>query len=98
VPVSTARHCRYLAFGLVIGEPSPLAYGPAQSLHASSGVLVLPDRLKTSTFAPAGTLARQPMTPQLDTNRASLTSDSYVPRAARVGDIAISNPGFAVTT
>ena len=76
VPVRTARHCRYRAFGLVIGEPSALPYGPAQSLHASSGVLVLPDRLKTSTFAPAGTLARQPSTPHVDTKRASFTSDS----------------------
>ena len=75
-PLSTARHCRYRALGLVIGDPSALAYGPAQSLHASSGVLVLPDRLKTSTFEPAGTLARQPITPHVETKRASFTSDS----------------------
>ena len=75
-PVSTARHCRYRAFGLLIGEPSAAVYGADQSLHASSGVRVLPERVETSTLVPAGVVARQETAPQDATIFASLTSDS----------------------
>src|SRR4051812_46451317 len=96
VPVSTARHCRYRAFGLAICEPSALVYGPLQSLQASSGVRVLPERVNTSTLLPAGAVARHVIAPHVDTSFASLTSDSNVPFVARAADTDISKPGFAV--
>jgi hypothetical protein len=62
--------------GLAIGDPSGLVYGADHSLHASSGVRVLPDRVCTSTRVPAGVIARQAMVPQVATTRASFTSES----------------------
>ena len=41
-----------------MGEPSAELYGTDQSLHVSSGVLVLPARVKTSTLVPLGVAAR----------------------------------------
>src|ERR1700730_9908390 len=67
LPVSTARHCRYRAFGLVIDEPSALVYAAAQTLHVASGVSVLPVRVKTSMRLPAGDVPRQLMAPQVET-------------------------------
>src|ERR1041384_3971762 len=52
LPVSTARHCRYRARGLVMGLPSCVGYGAVQSLQVSSGVRVLPDRVEISTRVP----------------------------------------------
>ena len=46
LPVKTARHCRYRAFGLMIGDPSDAAYAADHGLHVSSGVSVFPDRVK----------------------------------------------------
>ena len=86
LPASTAFHCRYRAFGLLISSPLDAAYGPLQALHVSSGVAVLPDRVNTSTRPPAGTDARQLSVPQSATVCASRTSDVYVPSAARCGD------------
>src|SRR6186997_224784 len=96
VPVSTAFHCRYRALGLVICEPSAFAYEELHSLHASSGVRVLPERVKISTLVPAGAVARHATTPHVETRRASFTSDSKLPRVARTDDTDISSPGFAV--
>ena len=59
-----------------MGEPSGAAYGADQSLHASSGVRVLPERVDTSTLVPAGVVARQDSAPQDATIFASFTSDS----------------------
>src|SRR5437764_12668720 len=50
---STARHCRYRALGLAIGEPSGAAYAGDHALHVSSGVSVLPDRVNSSIWLPA---------------------------------------------
>src|SRR5580765_4193196 len=74
LPVRTARHCRYRAFGLVIDEPSALVYAPDHALQVSSGVSVLPVRVKSSMRLPvaaAGDVPRQLIAPQVDTICAS---------------------------
>src|SRR5262245_24492556 len=73
-PLSTARHCRYRAFGLAICSPSAIVYGFDHALHVSSGVAVLPDRVDTCT-CPGFAVARHRSTPQLATVPASRTSD-----------------------
>ena len=76
LPVSTTRHWRKRALGLVTGEPSAAVWGADHGLHVSSGVSVLPDRVKTSIRPPAGTVPRQLSVPQVATARASRGSDS----------------------
>src|SRR5262245_21403993 len=76
LPVRTTRHCRYRAFGLVIADPVLLVYADDHALHVASGVSVLPDRVNTSTFDPAGVVACQPTTPQVEIICASRASDS----------------------
>src|SRR5436309_15891937 len=51
-PVRTARHCRYRALGLVIGDPSTLEYAADQALHVPYGVSVLPHRVNSSIWLP----------------------------------------------
>src|SRR5215472_19019068 len=65
VPVSTARHCTYRAFGFAIVVPSGLVVPGDQALHVSSGVSVLPDRVETSIFVPAGVVPRQLRAPHV---------------------------------
>src|SRR5687767_6387577 len=74
-PESVARHCRYRAFGLTIGDPSAAVCAGDQSLHVSSGVSVLPERVKSSTRLPEGVDPRQLMAPHVDAICASRTSD-----------------------
>src|SRR5438045_4157462 len=76
LPLSTARHCRYRAFGLVIEEPSALVYAADQLLHVSSGVSVLPLRVNSSIWWPPPVDPRQLIAPQVDTICASRGSDS----------------------
>src|SRR4051794_30003031 len=76
LPVSTARHCRYRALGLVIGEPSGDAYADDHALQVSSGVSVFPLRVVSSTLLSFGTVPRQLNVPQVATIWASLGSDS----------------------
>src|SRR5713101_7021698 len=76
LPVNTARHCRYRAFGLVMDEPSALAYADDHTLHVSSGVSVLPLRVKSSMRFPAGVDPRQLIAPHVETIWASRDSDS----------------------
>src|SRR5215471_11446534 len=95
-PVNTARHCRYRALGLAMVEPSGFVYADDQLLQASSGVSVLPDRVKSSIRPPFGTVPRQLTVPHDATVLASRTSDSYVPRVARSAESRNSLPGFAV--
>src|SRR6478609_9311833 len=82
-PDSTARHCKYLAFGLVIAEPSGFVYAVDHALHVSSGVSVLPDLVNSSTRVPAGVVPCHVSAPHVETIWASRLSDSYVPRLAR---------------
>ena len=96
VPLITARHCRYRAFGLVIDVPSACVYADDQLLHVSSGVSVLPDRVKSSTRVPDGFVVRQLIVPHVATVCASRASDSYVPRVARSDVKRNSLPGLAV--
>src|SRR6185312_2126733 len=86
LPVSTARHCRYRAFGLAIGEPSAFEYGADHELQVSSGVSVLPLRVEISILASRGTEPCQRIDPHVASICASRASDSYVPRCARSGD------------
>ena len=95
-PVRTARHCRYRAFGLVIGDPSTLAYAADQALHVSSGVSVLPDRVNSAIWLPGGADPCQLTVPHVAIVCASRASDSYVPREARSDDRRNTLPGFAV--
>ncbi len=95
-PVSTARHWRYRALGLVMGEPSGEVYAADHELQVSSGVSVLPLRVASSTWLPLGTVPRQLSAPHVDTICASLGSDSYVPREACSDDSRNSLPGLAV--
>ena len=90
---NTARHCRYRAFGLAIGSPPALVYGLDHALQVSSGVAVLPVRVKRE-ISPWVAEARQRIAPQLATVPASRTSDSYVPRRAAAGESANSFPGL----
>src|SRR6266850_4278854 len=76
LPVRTARHCRYRAFGLVIAEPSLLEYAPDHVLHVSSGVSVLPDRVYSSMRFPAAAVPCQLIAPQVEIICASRASDS----------------------
>ena len=62
----TARHCKYLAFGLVMGDPCALVYAADQALQVSSGVSVLPEREYSSMRPPAGTIAFQLIDPQVE--------------------------------
>jgi len=80
----------------VIGVPSALVYAADQALHVSSGVSVLPARVKSSILLPAAAVPCQLIVPQVDTICASRVSDSYVTRAARSGDTRNSLPGLAV--
>src|SRR5919106_2100028 len=73
--VRTARHCRYRARGLTIGLPVESVYGLLQSLHVSSGVRVLPDRVAISSVAPAGACPCHLIAPQVATDCASRTSE-----------------------
>src|SRR5690242_17065726 len=95
-PVRTARHCRYRAFGLTMGELSAFAYAGDQALHVSSGVSVLPERVESSMRLPLVAVPRQLSAPHADTICASRGSDSYVPRGARSAPKRNSLPGFAV--
>src|SRR5438093_1325962 len=76
LPVRTARHCRYRAFGLTIGDPSPLVTADDQALHVSSGVSVLPERVNISILPSTGRVARQLSAPHVATVCASRGSDS----------------------
>src|SRR5260370_21959853 len=96
LPVRTARHCRYRAFGLEIGEPLALVAAGDHVLHVSSGVSVLPERVNISIRPSDGTVACQLSAPHVATVCASRASDSYVPRAARSAPRRNSLPGFAV--
>ena len=80
----------------MIGEPSALVYAADQALHVSSGVSVLPDRVKSSMRLPPGAVPCQLIVPHVATICASRGSDSYVPRGARSGESRNSLPGFAV--
>ena len=71
----TAFHWKYRASGLCTASPSACWYGPAQSLHVSSGVSVLPVRENTWTRAPDSGWVRQASVPHLATVPASLTSE-----------------------
>ena len=59
----------------MIGEPSALVYAADQVLHVSSGVSVLPLRVKSSILPPA-VVPRQLIAPHVDTICASRVSDS----------------------
>src|SRR3954468_16076960 len=65
LPVSTARHWRYRALGLVMGDPSGEEYAADQALHVSSGVSVFPLRVEISIFASFGTVPRQRIDPHV---------------------------------
>src|SRR5262245_20900737 len=93
---NTARHCRYRAFGLVMGEPFGLVYGEDQALQVSSGVSVLPLREYSSILSPFPVPPRQLSDPHVAIICASRGSDSYVPFAARSSVSLNSLPGFAV--
>src|SRR5437773_12467632 len=75
LPVSTARHWRYRAFGLVIGEPSAFEYAADHALQVSSGVSVLPDRVYNSMRFPAAVVPRQLIEPHVEIICASRDSD-----------------------
>src|SRR3954462_15602817 len=96
LPVSTARHCRYLAFGLAMAAPSVGNEFVDHALQVSSGGSVLPLRVASSMRLPWGTVPRQLNPPQVETICASLGSDSKVPRDACSEETRNSFPGFAV--
>jgi hypothetical protein len=76
LPVNTTRHCRYRAFGLVIGDPAASPYAADQALQVSSGVSVLPARVNSSTLLPGAAVPRQLIAPHVEIICASCTSDS----------------------
>src|SRR5580765_5008915 len=84
----TARHCRYLVFGLAIWPPFGSARATLQTLHVSSGFSVLPVRVWIETFP----LELHQMRPHVAVVLASSTEESYVPSATVSGPNRNSEP------
>src|SRR4051812_36195359 len=76
LPLRTARHCRYRAFGLVIADPSGAEYAADHALHVSSGVSVLPLRVDSSIRLSRGIVPRHRSEPHVASICASRASDS----------------------
>src|SRR5215471_12550918 len=76
LPVRTARHWRYRAFGLAMAEPSDAEYGADHALQVSSGVSVLPLRVEISIFESFGTEPRHRIDPHVASICASCAADS----------------------
>src|SRR5262249_7742507 len=94
-PLSAAFHCRYRALGLAIRSPDGVVYAFDHALHVSSGVAVLPLRVKIS-ISPGRAFARQRISPHVATVPASRTSDSYAAVAERPLAIPNTLPGLLV--
>src|SRR5262245_20415582 len=87
--VKTAFHCRKRAVGLLIASPSRREYGPAQSLHESSGFSVFPEREKSATLpAPS-----QRIRPQVATLFVSRTLEMYVAGDCSSAPTSTTRPG-----
>ena len=98
LPTSVAFTCRKRARSLAIGSPEPRTWGGDQSDQVESGLAVLPLRVCTSTWPPAGALASQRICPHAETVSVSLTFETKLPRAPAVGSSRCTLPGFDVAT
>src|SRR5687768_17013477 len=81
VPVISAFHSIYRAFGLVIGEPADAVSGADHSLHVRSAFAEFPERARNASDVPAGTSARHRKLPHRDAVPVSCGGASYDPAA-----------------